>query len=67
MGVYGHHMVVVEATFTDLKERGIEIGLYRKNMLKAFNMLITSLDMGDYDIDQPITYEIYRDPNHPVT
>ncbi len=67
MGVYGHHTLVVEATFTNLKERGIDIGLYRNNMLKAFNKLIFSLDMGDYDINLPITLEIYKDPNHPVT
>ena len=67
MGVYGHHTLVVEATFTNLKERGIDIGLYRNNMLKAFNKLIFSLDMGDYDIDLPITWDIYKDPNHPVT
>ena len=36
-------------------------------MRKTFNKLLTSLDMGDYDINQPITDDIYCNPCHPVT
>jgi len=55
MGIYLHHMLTVESTFQNLKERNIDIGLYRKNMLKAFNTLLLSLDMGEEDIDKPLT------------
>ena len=36
-------------------------------MRKTLNKLLTSLDMGDYDINHPITMDIYKDPYHPVT
>ena len=68
MGVYGHHMVTVEVNYKDIKENKPErFDLYRTSQRKAFNRLLFSLDMGDYDITQPITLNIYVDPNHPVT
>jgi len=40
MGLYLHHMLTVEAKLKDLKERNIDIGLYRNNMKKAFNHML---------------------------
>jgi len=65
MGVYQHHMVKVESTFKDLKERGLDIGLYRNSMRKAFNHLLIALDMGDEEIEQPIHNDIFEDCNKP--
>ena len=65
MGIYHHHMVTVEWTFKDLNERDADIGLYRNSMRKAFNQLLLCLDMGDEDINKPLTSEILRDPNSP--
>jgi len=60
MGLIGHHMVIVEATYKDLKENMPErFDLYRNNIRKAFNSLLFTLDMVNYDIDKPITDEIY--------
>ena len=65
MGIYRHHMVVVEWTFKDLKEKDLDIGLYRNSMKKAFNKLLLCLDMGDEDINKPLTLTILQDPNSP--
>ena len=65
MGIYRHHMVVVEWTFKDLKEKDKDIGLYRNSMKKAFNKLFLCLDMGEEDINKPLTFEILEDPNSP--
>jgi len=65
IGIYVHHMVTVEWTFKDLKEKELDIGLYRNSMMKAFNKLLLCLDMGDHDINKPLTYEILEDPNSP--
>ena len=58
MGIYVHHMVTVEWTFKDLKEKNLDIGLYRNSMRKAFNKLFLCLDMGDQDINKPLTDDI---------
>jgi len=65
MGIYIHHMVTVEWTFKDLKEKDLDIGLYRNSMKKAFNKLLLCLDMGEEDINNPLTLEILNDPNSP--
>jgi len=65
MGIYLHHMLTVERTFSNLKEKGSDIGLYRNSMKKAFNQLLLCLDMGDEDIDEPLSEDIYEDPNSP--
>lgn len=66
MGLYFHHIKKVELQFLELKEKHPEkLGLYRNTMLKAFNVLLISLDMGEEDIDLPLTEEIYKDPNSP--
>jgi len=66
IGIYHYHMDMVEENFTNLKEKGIDIGLYRNNMRKAFNHLLISLDMGDHDIDKPMNAEEhYMNPNSP--
>jgi len=41
------------------------MGLYRENMRKAFNTLLFTLDLGDEDVDKPLTREIYENPNSP--
>ena len=65
MGIYVHHMVTVEWTFKDLNDKELDIGLYRNSMKKAFNKLLLCLDMGDEDINKPLTEEILEDPNSP--
>ena len=65
MGIYIHHMVTVEWTFKDLKEKDLDIGLYRNSMKKAFNKLFLCLDMGEEDINKPLTYKILSNPNNP--
>ena len=35
--------------------------------MKAFNHLLICLEMGEYDVSQPMTWEICCDPYHPVT
>jgi len=67
MGIYHHHMDTMEATNKFLKENQPErLGLYRNNMLKAFNRLLISLDMGDDDINKPMNAEEhYMNPDSP--
>ena len=66
MGIYLHHMVKVELTFKDLKENHPErIQLYKNQMKKAFNHMLLCLDMGDQDIEEPLTEDILVDPNSP--
>ena len=68
MGVYEHKMKEVELIYKDLKVNQPErFELFRTTMRKAFNFMLMALDMDDYDINQPLTQEIIKDPNHPAT
>ena len=66
IGIYLHHMQTVELKFIFIKEKHPErLQLYKNQMKKAFNFLLISLDMGEEDIDLPLTDKIYKDPNSP--
>ena len=66
MGIYLHHMLTVEVKYKDLKANMPErFELYRNSQRKAFNFLLFSLDMGDVEIEKPMTNEIYEDPSNP--
>ena len=59
MGIYEYLMIEVEETLKDLKKRNIDIGLFRKNMIKVFNHMLLSLDMPDSDITKPMTAVVF--------
>jgi len=68
IGIYLFHMFKVEVEYRDVKENMPErFNLYRINMRKTFNKFLIALDMDGYDIDQPLTREVLRDPDHPAT
>jgi len=69
MGIYLHHMAEVDAFYKRLQDDKDpdKLPRYKESMRKAFNHLLICLEMGEYDVSQPMTAEVCRDPYHPVT